>query len=900
MILPKWTKLALIALLFLSGQLWLLQGTVMGALLSLGALFLAYLWFASPTRSGRMRLFGALALTCIVFAQATVKARPLQGMVLFIVAGACLWLAKPSDVGWFAQGRIPEAPSPFRKWEPFFFLLLALLALGSRLWGLNDLPPGAIGQEGELAGYYLTNLEKGAYAPFTLDWGNLPVPTSTVYQAGFVAKWLGWSAGNLRIPNAIWGGLSVLFFYFVARRLTSPGTAAIVSLLYLANLTHLVLSRRFYPFSILFVTIIVGFGFLLQGIKKPKLSTFILAGAAVGLSLHGYDPGRGVFIIFFSWFLGLALFHRQDLPSWRMQLWFWLSFIIVGFPTLYTVATHWADFWYYPTFHANSNRDKGLGGHLKYLLQVLPAYAQGLYLRSDLDHSLHATPVPLLDPVAGALFGAGFFFCLLMGWEAVPMFLLLALGAGLMPAMLGTNYGHPTTRRMLMAFPFIYLIGAMALERLRTAFSLPGRRWAGWLMGVIGLLAAGWAVQNGWTEHFERFVKDPRVKAEFYHKGYLCGQEMRAHPQAKTTMQAMIPFIQFPMLLPRDRPFSVANSYEALLTFDPRRDNLLLLESYMEFATAFFKKHFPGAEIHTYHETVPNEPEFDTWHFYKFGTDPQNRTGILTRVLIPARDVIEFQSMLEVRGQRPPERLPVFQPGFADDRQGRSLECVGTLLVQTPGTARFSLEWPGWQVSLDGRPLAWDTPVTVSNGAHSVRLKGRVPVGAQGALPLKITSGSEELVAAGCVVALWNEPELKISLWETPQAWKGAPQVVRVEPLPVKRFCNPLDFGNRYSYAALCETRVRIPKDGTYQFLLGTTCRSRLLMNGTEVYNNLKDAERPLRSPLDCRAGQVLEVQGYFLVGEGELLTRTFMLEYQVPGQPRTFVPWEWYMSALR
>lgn len=885
--------------LFVAGQglIFIAGLPVWGGALSLGAAAV-YLLRLLPANSDWLPLpLGVLGLAAAVYAQATVRLTPSAGLLAFALAGLLLFLSKPKNQSLLDLGRVPREVHPLRRWEIWFFIGLCLFAVATRFYLIGDIPAGATGQEGELAGYYIANMEHRPYMPYTLDYGNLPWPTMTVYQGAFFANWLGWTAGHIRYASAIWSVISILVFYFVARRITSPGVSAIVTLLFSVSILHLVDARRYFPYAILFVPVVLGFGLILAGIRKPDWKTFALAGLAGGLSLHGYDPGKGVFLIFLFWLIGMWMFHRRDTPGWRLQLWFWGCFILMGSSTLIHMFLNWDNVWYYHTYHANANRGKGLLAYYHQIMGAVPTYAKMFHVQSDPEYAMHPGLDPILDPVSGLLFGAGFFLCLAMFWEPVPMFLIMFLVAGIMPAMIGTNYAHPTTRRVILALPAVYLIAGMALERLRRVFFVPARTWLKAVMALAAVAVTGWTVYYGLHYYYVTFAQGPGTKAAFNYRGYLAAREIRRHPAARITVMQRIPGIHDPMMMPRvignGEGWRIPRTLEDILVLDPSRENLLLLEGIMEPALEILQAAFPHAQTEIYREKQKDDPACSTYFYHKLGTDSENQTTYLIRMLVPAEDVRSFQTLLDVTDPKKPERTASFQPGFASAHAGRALTLTGTLLLGEGGACRFRLDWPGWRLRVDGRPAAWNQDMALDGGAHDLELSGTVPQSGTGALPLRVFKDNADLAARGRVVALPERNGLRLSCWKGVRRWDGAPDLTRREYFPMKRFYDNTDLPVPFS--ARFEGRLCAPQDGEYEFRLTDLDDGRLKIDGQEIFNNFDRRNAPRRQAVRLAAGRPVVLQGDFVVG-GESMDRTFMVHYRVSGQKDWhWVPFNWF-----
>jgi|GEM_PF-4871130 len=879
------------------------------AVRALGGLFLAGqgLLFSPWPRLGGFVCLAALAgvLVCFKF-KLGIKLPEWQWLVILglgfggqsmvtesFLAGVLLFAASGLLLGFWGYprkaepefGAIPAHPPKFRWWELLLVLLILGLAVGTRFYQLDQYPRGGLNQEGEAANYYFGQMDRAQYQAHTMD-GDMQIPTLTVYQSFYaVAKW-GWGVGRLRIPSALWSVLSVLILYFVARRLTSPFTAAIVCILYCASFLQLGLSRIFFPYSILWTATALGFGLLVIALGRKNWFWFLIAGMATGLSFHGYDPGRGFFLIIGAWMVLVWFLQPQNRPTVPQLALFWIGYLVIASPTLFHAASNWENYVSYVRDHAGGG--KSLAAHWKNLMAGLPLYAQMFHVKSDMDYSLHLPGAPVLDPMTGALFGVGFFFCLAAIRQPIPQFLMLLFLVGLLPAMLGSNYSHPTVRRTCLTLPAIYLIAGLAWERFlqHPWFATARGRWGKAVIIAAGLAGAGFMLFQTVDTYFGKFTEYPGTRISHEYRTYLASQAAAKHPGFVYCQQG-VPRLVSPALYPRKSNTTFTGHQEELLVLNPRGESLLLLEGYMEAAVPFFRRHFPNADIQVYRETNPAYKKLtDFW----IATDPYNLPVYLVTVLIPAADTRAFQGLLDVTDPHKPAPAHAFSPEFGG-RAGERKVLAGAVLTHEGGTFRFQMRWPGWTLWVDNVPRAWNQPLTLDGGIHYFRVSGSLPKG-HGALPLAVMGETGNLVEQGRVISLLPESGMRIFMTEGPRSWDKPVVRTRQEVFPMKRFYDPIYPGIPCS--ARCEFTVRVPKDGKYQFSTKEFSSSRIEVNGTVVFDSYENPLLPKRESLEVKAGEPLRVKAYYVV-DGPMGSRLFWLHYTGPDSgEQQWVPFDW------
>jgi len=232
--------------------------------------------------------WGALVLG--VAAMATVRTQPKLGLLLFFIAG--LSLVFSAGRGTWERSDLDSPETSWRPWEKWFLLGLAVFGFLSRSYLLGTVPAGANGAEGQIASALnrLENLDR--YVP---HWGgDISFPTLTYYQSLICAHLFGWEPGSLRLPSVLWGVLLLPLFYLLARRMASPESALIGTLLLSADQYTFLMSRMLFPGIITMIAPVGGFYFLLKGLGSAKFLDFAIGGALAGLSLHSYVPGHSL------------------------------------------------------------------------------------------------------------------------------------------------------------------------------------------------------------------------------------------------------------------------------------------------------------------------------------------------------------------------------------------------------------------------------------------------------------------------------------------------------------------------------------------------------------------------------------------------------------------------------
>lgn len=886
-------------ILFLLGQgLVLLQQPAWGGGLS-GIAVLGVLFYRLPALQ-RPKAFFGLAAVLVILAQWVIPESPSGGMMLFLVAGIFLLLSHPVRLG-DGWGELPQAPAPRLAWEPWFLVALTGLSLGLRFYRLSSLPLGAAQQEGDFLDYYLMYFERGPYLAQIPAPEGMPFSSLGLFQGVWFAKWLGWNVSHFRIPSILYSLSAILGFYFLVRRLTSPLTAAVTSVMFSASYFHLILSRTFFIYPLLFLPFTLGLGLLLTGLRRPRIQYFLLSGMAMGFGIHSYYPGRGVALIFSAWILWLALWYRPRLPA--VKYWGWLAagFLLISAPILHYYFSNWDASWQYVRAF-NAVRGQGLGTTLGYVWQMLPTALGIFQVKTHVAAQFHLPYKPLLDFFSGTFFALGLVICLVIFWRPMPMFFFLAFFASLMPAILGTPF---YARRACMTIPMVYLFAAYAFERLRLAGgSLWPKQGKYWLAGAGVLVSLVSVAQNSW-DYFVRFANQPATLRAYFHQNYLAGKEMEAHPSAQWVLQPLFmhQYTPWSILFPYQPKLQIPHALEELLVTEPGQDRLLLLEPYAQTLIPFFQKEFPHAQVKVFREDreIPDARTME--NFYTLFMDASNPGLFLVRILIPEGDLRAFADFLEITPGQASSRVQAFAGTFAQAHAGQAMRLAGAILAPEGGSVVFDLKWQGWELTLDRRPLAWRQSVVLAPGIHYLEMRGRVPDNAQGALPWQGLDNGRDLRLQGRLVALQQGMGARIDYVHGKGEWNGRALITAQDLFPVKRFYASPENG-RLRLPGPVSIRwlawLNVPEPGGYRFRVNKATPCRILIQGAEVFCSLEDPESPRSLPVTLKPGEPVPVRVEMNLGS-ELNNNTILLEYLGPGKNGFApVPLEWIRLDAR
>ena len=375
-----------------------------------------------------------------------------------------------------------ETPSARNRWEWTAAIGLLLIAFFFRVWQLNDVPPGLHHDEviiGQVAKDILRG-HLGIY--FTAGYGHEPLYHYVV--AGMFSA-IGASAFVLRLTSAFIAMLGLAVTYGFAQRIFSPvvaiGTLAWMSItlwpVFFARvglrgiaLPLLTTLTAYFLWRALF-----GRRTMDDGPQKiqsssliPHPSSFILAGALLGLSIYTYQASR-VFPVIFGLFLLFVFVRRRRVSrsaqhAVRSTIAFFLSALIVAAPLIIylTVVNPSAE-----------SRVADLSGPLNQLRAGDPSAVLTSTLNTLGMFTYRGDAVPIYNiggrPVFPEIFGAALFIiglliCLWRWKRPAYTLMLLWFFISLVPAMV-TPFS-PNFVRTIAAWPIPFVFAGIAMNEV--------------------------------------------------------------------------------------------------------------------------------------------------------------------------------------------------------------------------------------------------------------------------------------------------------------------------------------------------------------------------------------------------------------------------------------------------
>ncbi|WP_374687010.1 glycosyltransferase family 39 protein [Promineifilum sp.] len=411
-------------------------------------------------------------------------------------------MSKLVDSGqWSVAGRLS---SVIHRRRPRLALLVAILLLASaiRFVALDNFPSphGATppGLEHDEVAHWLINRDilAGNHAIYFAEaYGHEALYH---YVQAYFGALVGDHALALRLPSAYLGVLLVAVSYALGRRLFGPG-AGLLSAAFLAVLFWPVFYSRLALRAIM-LPVLSGVSAVLwwrafgrgsrgareQGSARACLPAsedaasdaplpprspaplLFLAGTAAGLSLHTYMAARAVPIFYGLFTVYLFVCHRPALRQRaRGVALFWAALIVVALPLAWFLLNH-------PGAEVRTSEVDAplralLAGDVRPVLTNAVALAGLFGVRGDPLWRQGIAGRVVFDPLLALLFYGGVALCLWRWREPRHAFLLLWLGASLIPSLVTID--APSTIRAINLLPVVMLFPWVALQALVGRFA---------------------------------------------------------------------------------------------------------------------------------------------------------------------------------------------------------------------------------------------------------------------------------------------------------------------------------------------------------------------------------------------------------------------------------------------
>lgn len=436
-------------------------------------------------RVGRVLAF-VVAVYLGVRAQVLFQANQLMPALLHgLAAGLVLALAFREPRGDRADP-LRERPLAWY-WEAMGVVLLLAAAIWLREFRIEQIPYGI---EGDEAGAIINAREifVGARHSIVAHFAGQPVfylaPLKLAHQL------FGLSNFGIKFMAMVYGVLSILAIYLLARLMFGPRTALAVAALMTFSRWHIHFSRFGYGNTLLILTLTLGFYFLLNALRTRRKWQFVLAGMSWSLALQTEVAARLLPLICFA-LLGFLVFSQRRFfrRNWRPLLalllgaWLTGSAICMLYARSSTALMGRAASVSIFSNDPNAPRDVSAG-----IIDSIKGSLTMLNWRGDSRsrHNGGMVAEPMLDLYSGLLFLLGFTYSLFY-WKRFRYYLLFMWFFGFMSASVFAIEA-PQAHRAFGILPAVFLFAGVFIDRARRLLTETFGRPGTWVWGAASLL----------------------------------------------------------------------------------------------------------------------------------------------------------------------------------------------------------------------------------------------------------------------------------------------------------------------------------------------------------------------------------------------------------------------------
>ena len=408
----------------------------------------------------------------------------------------------------------------YPKWLPI--VLILLLALGLRLYGLTEIPPGLTHDEANHGREAIGILRGFALFFFPLNYGSEPLYSYTVAAS----MWLfGETLFALRLVNVLFSVATIGITFLWVRHRFDVATALITAVLLSISFWPLASAREalragMLPFFM--GTAVWVFWLLLEQAELSKSSAasrnrWGLAaafGICVALTLHIYLAARVAWLIFPLFLLYLAWRQRDTFRrSWfPVLVGLLLAGVLVTPMFVYLAQNPYA-----------LTRLGMLDGPLQDLRSgnfgpiwqngssALLAFVWPGYGDQFLAYNIPGRPV--FGALSALFFVLGVLVCLWRWQRPSYAFVLLWFGVGILPSLI-TGPTANTTRNLAALVP-VFILPAIGFSTAVHWLKSRNQQLAAWLPAAV---AAVWLIFAGWIaarDYFIIWAQSPEVRGAY-------------------------------------------------------------------------------------------------------------------------------------------------------------------------------------------------------------------------------------------------------------------------------------------------------------------------------------------------------------------------------------------------
>ena len=397
-------------------------------------------------------------------------------------------------------------------------VLILIIAVFFRFWKIDQTPPGLYPDEAMNGNNAVEAIKTGQFKLFYPENNGREGLFINIQAISLMI--FGNQPWALRIVSAIFGVLTVLGLFFLARELfpQKPYIALFSAFLVAVGFWHINFSRIGFRAIMVPFCLVWTFAFLFRALRTKKILPAIFAGIFFGAGFHTYiafrfSPLLALIPIFYGRYFSRNQENESKKKHWKILI-IWLAVtFIVALPIGLYFLNNPADFF-------GRSGEVSIFRQSNPILSFLKSIAKTLLMfnvSGDCNWRHNAACWPELDPLTGLAFLLGCYWLIrnlvkkteerptyqfMAGW-----FLVMAL-----PAFL-TNEGLPHALRSIGLIPIVFILAGLGLnlawEWLKT--KLANRRLLyAILFGFLAIIM----IFDGWF-YFGFWAKNKNVQGAF-------------------------------------------------------------------------------------------------------------------------------------------------------------------------------------------------------------------------------------------------------------------------------------------------------------------------------------------------------------------------------------------------
>jgi len=354
----------------------------------------------------------------------------------------------------------------------FPIIILALVSVLIIFYRFTDIPKYLSFDEVEFTKLALS-LDNKPYIPYS----QLATGHSTLYFYILLSslKTFGVNTFALRFPAAIFGILSVIFFYLILEiifkkdKILNTYYLILTTLIFLTSHWFLNFSRFSFEATFLLFLELVSIFFLIKTVFQKERLSLIVSGLFTGLSFLSYTPGR-IFFLLPVLYLFLTMKQWNNETIKRLLL-FLIPFIIIITPlTSYLLANK--DTRVDQQFFLK-NSEMTINEKMEGLWSNISKTALMFNVKGDVNGRHNYPNKPALNPILGILFIIGLIISIKNFNNLYNKLFLLYFLISIFPALMTYPWENPNMLRTYTVLPsVIYFIGNAIIILLTIAHKI--------------------------------------------------------------------------------------------------------------------------------------------------------------------------------------------------------------------------------------------------------------------------------------------------------------------------------------------------------------------------------------------------------------------------------------------